>query len=136
MAKNETQSPAGGRVVGLDDDSSPAVQDATGGVTPVAAKVIVAGRNHDSELSGRNIIVTFHEQDGDLGKLPVDVGLNGFAYKIPRGIEVTIPEEVLGVIKDAKQEIFEANGTSVVKRERPRFAYTVHGPAADSALAA
>ena len=114
------------RMVTLDD--KPSNQAVTSGDSPVAAmaEAVIKGKNHDEALSGKRVSVTFYEQDSDMGKMPVQVGLNGIAYQIPRGVPCSIPVEVLGVVKDAVEEVYEANGTSVTKRVRPRFSYQIH----------
>jgi hypothetical protein len=120
MAKEQSH------VVTLDDVPSNRAVSTQKDIAPVVAETTVAGKNHDDALSGERITVTFYEQETDLGKLPVTVGLNGITYQMPRNVPCNIPVEVLGVIKDAVEEVFEANGATVTKRSRPRFSYQVH----------
>jgi len=41
--------------------------------------------------------------------------------------KVEVPIELVGVLNDAVEEVFEASGGIVSKRSRPRFSYQVHG---------
>ena len=113
------------RVIELKNDPQDVI-----GKDPVVAAVAVAGANHDDALSGKKVNVTFHEQDGDLGKLPVQVGLNGFAYYIPRNTPVEIPIEVLQVVQDAQETVYESKQGLVQERKKPRFSFTQHSAAA------
>jgi len=40
------------------------------------------------------------------GHLPVFVGINGVGYTIPRGIDLNVPEAIVEVLDNAKNEIF------------------------------
>ncbi|RMH45463.1 MAG: hypothetical protein D6694_04655 [Gammaproteobacteria bacterium] len=53
----------------------------------------------------------------------VDVGVNGYAYRIRRGVEVQVPREVYGVLKNAKYTFFEHDPETGenVPVEEPRF---------------
>ena len=115
------------RVVTLDEVDAKAVPaaKATSDAPTVAAKEI-AGKNHDAALCGDKVTVTFFEQDGDLGKLPVPIGLNGYTYQVPRGVPCSIPVEALEVIKNSVEDVYEANGSNVTRRARPRFSFQVH----------
>jgi len=88
----------------------------------------VQGNNHDGDLSGQRVRVTFFEQEGDLGKDAIFAGLNGVAYNIPRGVPVDIPVEVLDIFTSAKMRSIETTQAGG-QRERDvmRFAYQVHG---------
>ena len=112
--------PKGVHVAEIDDAPSQAIPTAA---APAPQAVSVVGNNSDETLSGERITVLFHTQEGDLGKLPVEVGLNGVVYRMPRNVPCHIPVEVLGVIDNAVQEVYEATGTSVTKSIRPRFSY-------------
>lgn len=89
---------------------------------------LVNPENHDSELSGKKVTVTFSEQEGDAGSEPIFASLNGYAYQIPRGIPVEIPVELLDIFKNAKMSLVEtAQGGGTKTRSVQRFQYTVHG---------
>ncbi|MCG7598404.1 hypothetical protein MHM84_01230 [Halomonas sp. McH1-25] len=49
------------------------------------------------------IIVATHDQD----KQPVQVGVNGRTYVIERGKEVTVPESVVEVLRNAVQHVHD-----------------------------
>ena len=72
--------------------------------------------------------VTFFEQDTDIGKLPIQAGINGYSYQIPRGKPVKIPVELYEQLtKGCAEEVYEAHGANVVRKERPRFSCHLHG---------
>jgi len=68
---------------------------------------VVAGTAHDAELSGEKVNITIHEQDGDMGRDAVFVSVNGVGYQIPRGVVCAVPVEVLHVLDNSVQKIFE-----------------------------
>ncbi len=123
IASPKTKARAQGvHIADIDDAPMQAVPTAA---APPAEAITVTGNGADDTLSGERITVLFHSQEGDLGKLPVDVGLNGVVYRMPRNVPCRIPVEVLGVINDAVQEVYEANGANVIKSIRPRFSYQI-----------
>lgn len=96
-------------------------------VTIAEASAIKAS-NHDSELTGKKVTVTFSEAEGDNGADAIFASLNGYAYQIPRGIPVEIPEELLSVFANAKMTLVEtAQGGGTKTRSVNRFQYSVHG---------
>lgn len=108
------------------DDAPEAAAVPAGAEEAKPAVVEVSGNNADPELSGKRAKLTIFEQDTDLGKLDVTLGLNGVAYRIKRNMMVDVPVELIGVLRDSVEEVYEANGGQVVKRQRPRFSYQVH----------
>lgn len=120
MAKEQTH------VATIDDEPKNKAVSTKQDIAPIVAAAVVSGKNHDDELSGERVTVTFYEQESDLGKRPVEIGLNGIAYQIPRNVPVSIPVEVLEIVRNAVEETFEANGSNVIRRNRPRFSYQVH----------
>lgn len=126
---NEQQSNAGnagaGATVSTIDDTPDVAEVAQ--TTRTNVKVI-SGANHDETLSGRKARCIFFDTEGDLGKGPVEAGLNGVAYRWPRNIEVEIPVEVLdSCIGNAVQDTYKADGNSVVQSKQRRFSYQVLG---------
>jgi hypothetical protein len=112
------------KVTTLDDAA--ALADAnvsTKAKTPVSK---VKGANHDAALSGARRILTIHQTNDDGGGEDVFVGINGYGYQIKRGEPVEVPEEVVQVIANAKQELmtFGKDG-QVISRTTPRFPYSV-----------
>lgn len=94
---------------------------------PTAEAKIDGSNGNDDALSGERVTIMFFEQDTDVGKLPVEVGLNGIVYRMPRNVKCNVPVEVLSVIKDAVEIVYEAMGATVVERRRPRFSYEILG---------
>ncbi|MFW5489141.1 MAG: hypothetical protein ACNI3A_12130 [Desulfovibrio sp.] len=69
--------------------------------------------------------VRFHAQEGGAGNDDIFVSVNGRAYLIQRERDVMLPREVLEVVENAEQTIFEPSGGGVRARHVKRFAYTV-----------
>lgn len=95
---------------------------------PRRAEAKVSGANHDVALSGKKAIVTIHPTDGEGGADAVFVGLNGYAYQIPRGEPQEIPVEVLEILKNAQTTSYRTDPRTgdVEPRTVPRYAYTAH----------
>lgn len=101
------------------DDADTAVEAAV--VAPV-----VVGTNHDEALSGARRTVVVHESNGDGGSDAVFVGLNGYAFQIPRGVPCSVPVEVIEILKSAKvRSISNTPGGAVVERDIPRYSFSV-----------
>lgn len=83
-----------------------------------------------AKKSGR-IKIIFHNQDGPGGSDDIFVSVNGRAYLIKREHEVRLPREVMRVIENAEQSVFE-RGPDNRMREKlvKRYSYTVLGDAA------
>lgn len=89
---------------------------------------VVKVANADDALSGDRVRVTFFEQDGPGGKEPVFASLNGFAYHIPRNVQVDLPVEVLAIFDNANETRYEKGKDGAdVPRIIKRFSYQVHG---------
>ena len=86
---------------------------------------IIAGSNHDAQLSGESVTLTIHISGEDGGADAVSIGLNGYAFQIPRGVPCRVPAEVARVIEQAVVEEYKQNGSEVARIERPRFAYSI-----------
>lgn len=113
------------KVTTLDDAAALADAAIPTKSTPKTASKAVKGANHDAALSGKTRVVTVHPTNDEGGSEAVFLALNGYAYQIPRGIPVEVPEEVLQILKNAKMEImsFGKNGEIVV-RETQRFPFS------------
>lgn len=93
-------------------------------VATVSAKIV--GTNADGELSGKRRTITIHPTEGDAGSDAVAVGVNGYMYQIPRGMPVSIPIEVLDILKNAKTTHYTAlSGGTVGERTVQRHAFSV-----------
>ncbi|UIF90858.1 hypothetical protein [Cupriavidus sp. UYPR2.512] len=124
MAKTPTNTDS--TVIDLEDQMATApagVQAGTPNVPPVAVKSV----GHDVELCGRKARITIHSGADDMGKLPVDISLNGYAYSIHRNAMVEIPVEVLEILQNAVQDTYTHTKEGIVRGSVPRFAYSYHG---------
>ncbi len=91
---------------------------------PKEKGVEVKAKTTGNGLSGQKVDITIHNGEGDAGKLPVDVGINGYTWRIKRGIRVTVPREVVGALQNAVQDSYDSSG--VTRTPVPRFPMTVH----------
>jgi hypothetical protein len=89
----------------------------------IPAAVVLRGSDEGDNLSGERVELTIHPGEGENGRDPVFIGLNGTGYQIPRGIPVNVPAELVGILNDAKPLIYEAAGAAVRAREVQRFSY-------------
>jgi hypothetical protein len=110
------------------DDAAALADDAvttTRASAPKAAAKAVKGANHDAALTGKKRVVTIHPTNDEGGSDAVFLSLNGYAYQIPRGTPVEVPEEVVQILKNAKMEImsFGKDG-EVIVRETQRFPFS------------
>ena len=113
------------QIVTLDDEPSTAAPQSE----QQLATVKVTGSSHAQDyLSGRKAVVTFFEQEGDLGKDGVFAQLNGIAYNIPRGVPVELHVEVLDacLASAVNRNIETLQGGGQRERDVMRFAYQVH----------
>lgn len=122
------------QITTLDDDASAADVQATtkparGARKADAAPAAAEGKEDgaapvlDAEgLSGRKCVVTIHADKGDGGNLPVFLGINGRGYQLPRGTPCTVPVELVGVLENCIETVYDGGGTG---RQVPRYAYTV-----------
>lgn len=94
-----------------DDATSPTVL--SGGLPP--------------EFSGKRRKVSISFGEGELGKLAVTLGINGYVVRIKRGEKVAIPEEFIGLLKETQEGVIMADGTR--GGETPRFNFIDYGPA-------
>lgn len=57
---------------------------------------------------------------------PIHVGFNGMLYQIPRGINVDVPKEFIGVLKDAVvKETREVEPGKYVEEDQPSYPFQV-----------
>ncbi len=97
-----------------------------GALPRAAAKASVKVNGHDAALSGKLARVTIHAGQGKDGQEAVFLGLNGYAYQVPRGTPVEIPMELLGVLETAVAENVTTEDAKVLTSNSPRYAYSVH----------
>ena len=102
-------------------DSAPEVASAA----PEAGAVTLSGANHDSNLSGKQEIVTIHSSPEDGGSDAVFLSHNGYAYQIPRDKPFKVPTEVVQILRDAMVTSYKpGQGGAVTERMMPRFAFS------------
>jgi hypothetical protein len=106
------------------------LDDMTDEALAAPAPTTIVGSSHDDALSGEKVNIIIHEQDGDAGQEAVFVGVNGVGYQIPRGKVVAVPVEVLHVLDNSVQKIFQSlpNGETQ-ERSLRRFNHQSHGKA-------
>lgn len=108
-----------------DIDSAPEVAtSAAKAGTKRAAKV----DGFDIALSGKKKTITIHTSESEGGHEAVPIGLNGYMYQVPRGTPVEVPEELVGILENAKVTTFHpgAKAAEFVERTSNRFAFSVH----------
>lgn len=112
-------------IVNLDDAPAPVIADTPKrgrkSAEPVEERVTQTG------FSGKMVRVIINEGTDDMGKEPVDVGVNGKVWRIKRNEEVLIPEEVFGVIKNAIQVSYAHSSTGIEERKVHRFSFQTLG---------
>lgn len=70
--------------------------------------------------------LTIFEQDGVGGRDPVKVQVNGYMWLIKRGVEVTVPERVVTVLRNAVTTVFEKDDDGKdTSRDVRRFNFQV-----------
>jgi hypothetical protein len=104
------------------DSSITTIDDAPPATVPVAATTL-AVNNDRGVLSGERIELTINQTDGENGREPVFVGLDGIGYQIPRGVPVNVPVELLEILDNAVQTVYESTGTVARPREVKRYSY-------------
>lgn len=114
------------KVTTLDDSAAMADDVVATPTRSKAATKAVKGANHDAALTGKTRVVTIHPTNDEAGSDAVFLSLNGYAYQIPRGIPVEVPDEVVQILKNAKQELTSfGKGGELITRETQRFPFSV-----------
>lgn len=104
------------------DTSITTIDDAQKAVEPPAAVALHVADQGD-KLSGKRIELTVHQGEGDMGKQPLFVGLNGTGFNIPRGIPVSVPVEVIEILDNAMMTVYESVAGLTRGREVKRYSY-------------
>lgn len=104
------------------DTSITTIDDAPKHVEPPAA-VVLHGADEGDRLSGKRVELTIHPGEGENGRDPVYVGLNGTGYQIPRGIPVSVPVELVEILENAKPIVYESMAGATRAREVNRFSF-------------
>lgn len=104
------------------DTSITTIDDAPKHIEPVAVSQLKANNDGDV-LSGERVELTINQGEGDQGREPVFIGLNGTGYQVPRDTPVEVPVELLHILENAVQTVYEANGNTTRARQVKRFSY-------------
>lgn len=81
------------------------------------------------DVLGGEVRLVIGEGPDDLGKEPVDIGVNGKVWRIKRNEEVVVPASVYEVIRNAKTTVYTSTKEGVVERDVHRFSFQVVGSA-------
>lgn len=108
------------QVTTLDDPVNPDVNPSTE-AAPAAARSIASG---DAELSGKKRIITVHQTGNEADSEVVDISLNGYLYRIPRGVPCEVPDEVYQILENAKTTTYQTTAAGVVERNNYRFPFS------------
>lgn len=75
----------------------------------------------------KKVTIMIEEQEGDENSGDVFVSINGFAYQIRRGFEVSVPESVVEILRNAiTTKMWQDKQTDEIKfRNVPRFNFRV-----------
>lgn len=68
--------------------------------------------------------VTVHPTGDDSGSDVVDISVNGYLTRLPRGVPCKVSEAVLHVLENAIVTSYRSNGDSVVARDIQRFPFS------------
>ena len=90
-------------------------------IEPAADAKPAAEESVDRKKGWKTIVIAEHEQD----QQPVFVGINGKNYWIRRGEPVQVPPEVVTVLSDAQQVVW--NGKDGTSKTIPTYPFRVEG---------
>jgi len=100
-------------------------QISTIGDEPVAAEEVATTTPGVTAPAGDKEYITIHSGGEDGGTDAVFVGLNGYAYQIPRDKPFLVPKEVTQILRDAVFTSYKAGpGGAVTERTMPRYVFT------------
>lgn len=106
------------------DTSITTLDDAPKAAVAAPVAVVLSGADEGDQLSGTRVVLTIHPGEGENGRDPVFVGLNGTHYQVPRGVPVNVPSELIEILDNAKPMVYENNGGTAHVREVQRFGYS------------
>lgn len=107
------------QVTTLDDTVNPDVEAST--VAAPAARSIASG---DAELSGKKRIITIHQTGNEADGEVAELQLNGYLYRVPRGVPCEVPEEVYQILENARTTTYQTTPAGVVERHNYRFPFS------------
>lgn len=85
--------------------------------------------SHGFPKKYHKILVFKGNQKDDLSYVPVSV--NGYAWKIERGVQVIVPSVVTDVLNNAVQDITTQSADGLVTRPAHRFPFQIVGEATE-----
>ena len=119
-----TPSKSNSQVTTLDDPVNPDVNKSTEvAPAPASARSIASG---DAELSGKKRIITIHQTGNEADGEVAELQLNGYLYRVPRGVPCEVPEEVYQILDNAKTTTYQTTPAGVVERHNFRFPFSAH----------
>lgn len=105
------------------DTSVTTIDDAPQATAAPRAKTIAVADAGDN-MTGDKLELTIHAGEGELGRQAVFLSINGHGFNIPRGIPCVVPSEVVDILDNAKQIIYEPGENGKMhEREVNRFSY-------------
>lgn len=108
------------QVTTLDDPVNPDVSTSTE-AAPAAARSIASG---DAELSGKKRTITIHQTGNEADGEVAELQLNGYLYRVPRGVPCEVPEEVYQILENARTTTYQTTAAGVVERHNYRFPFS------------
>jgi hypothetical protein len=75
----------------------------------------------------KSVVINIHKTQGKLGRSDVFVSVNNRDYLIKRGVDVDVPAEVVHVLENAVEDVFEYDEArkDIVRREAHAYPFTV-----------
>lgn len=106
------------------DTNSTSIDDEV--LEPVLKKAVeVAITDHGDNFAGRKAELNIQSGHDEIGRQAVFLSINGVGFHIPRDTTVVVPAEVIEVLDNAVQKIYEKVGNNLVERSVKRYAYNV-----------
>jgi hypothetical protein len=108
-----------------------------GGYSRIAAEVTALNAEQERRriyaritANGGMCTISVHSHEDPAQNYPVDVGVNGRHYRIPRGVQTIVPVEVLEVLDHARleawvREVDENGNPRLVRHERMSYPYSL-----------
>jgi superfamily II helicase len=90
------------------------------------ATTVMAAAGYDKAAAQpeKRVKIIIEEQDNHEGHQEVRVGVNGKVYQIQRGKEVSVPESVVSILRNAIQtKIIQQPDGSEIAKDMPRFVW-------------
>ncbi|NCP39675.1 MAG: hypothetical protein GW848_04115 [Rhodoferax sp.] len=74
--------------------------------------------------TGKYELLTIYSGSEADGQEAVFIGLNGYAYQIPRNKPYLVPEEVVDILRNSVTTAYANVGGKQVATDRPRYAFS------------